>query len=477
MTETFSVGALVAACTAAPLALPLVQYTSLSTRRLMTLSDQSLFSFPPIRAVSLFLPFNDVPEWVAYLGAALSLLWLTGIILRSRPARKWGLKGVFFLLLALGPATPLFSLINGLPGFQLLRVPARFLSLVVLAASIGAAHGIDAIMRNSQVKDLGRKLNLISVAVGGVFVALAVLFFMDQANGEVRIVQVSLSVAGALILILARNRLQDSRRLYPVLWLALVSLDLLWMNSTIVEAREMDVAAHPRWLEQVNSGGWGEWRVFSPSYSLGQDQAAQNQLEMVDGVHPLQVAAYYGFVAQATGFDPTEYSVTVPPYTEGDPSRVWNARIDAEQLGLLNTRYIVSSFPLEDQGLELIFDLSGFVYENMGYRPRAWVETANAADVWGAVELVEWSPNRIVVQTTGPGRLVLSEVDYPGWSVTLNGDPLESVTYEGLLRSVYLPPGEHRVQWSYEPILTWIGLSAWGVLILALLVVRLQWWT
>lgn len=474
---SLSISVLAAAATAAPLALPLIQFTSLSTRRLMTLADQSLFSLPPLRVLSLVLPFSDVPEWVGYLGAALSLLWLAGIVLRSTPARTWGLVCIFFLLLALGPATPVFSVLNGLPGFQLLRVPARFLAFVALSASMGGAHAIDKLLDRSPATDLHKRLNLVSVAAGVICVALVAAFFGGQANGVGRMVQVCCSAAVALVLILGRDRMRNFDRLYPILWLALIGLDFLWMNSTIVEARKVDMAVKPEWLEEVAPGGWGEWRVFSTSYSLGQDQAAQHQIEMVDGVHPLQLSAYYGFVAQATGFDPTQYSVTLPPFPDGDPQHAWEARINAGQLGLLNTRYIISRFPLDADGLELVFDVSDFVYENTFFRPRAWIAMTDSQLAWLDVENIQWSPNRIVIQAEGPGRVVLSEVDYPGWEVALDGEPQEIVAYEGLLRSVDLPPGEHSVAWSYRPILTWIGLGAWGVLIVTVIIVRLRRWS
>jgi len=49
-------------------------------------------------------------------------------------------------------------------------------------------------------------------------------------------------------------------------------------------------------------------------------------------------------------------------------------------------------------------------------------------------------PDRLVVETglTTPGLLVLSEVNYPGWTALVNGSPSPLVEANGLLRGVAL---------------------------------------
>ena len=47
--------------------------------------------------------------------------------------------------------------------------------------------------------------------------------------------------------------------------------------------------------------------------------------------------------------------------------------------------------------------------------------------------------------------LVLADLDYPGWSVTVDGHAAESLRIDNLFRGVRLEPGSHRVAWSYQP--------------------------
>jgi hypothetical protein len=71
----------------------------------------------------------------------------------------------------------------------------------------------------------------------------------------------------------------------------------------------------------------------------------------------------------------------------------------------------------------------------------------------GRARIVEYEPERVVVDAVArqPSELVLTDLHYPGWRVTLDGEsaPLHRVDY--LLRGTTLPPGRHRVEFRYEP--------------------------
>jgi uncharacterized membrane protein YfhO len=56
-------------------------------------------------------------------------------------------------------------------------------------------------------------------------------------------------------------------------------------------------------------------------------------------------------------------------------------------------------------------------------------------------------------------------VHYPGWKVTLDGEPADLHRVDYLLRGTTLPPGSHRVEFRYEPLSWRIG---WIVSLLGL---------
>ena len=68
-----------------------------------------------------------------------------------------------------------------------------------------------------------------------------------------------------------------------------------------------------------------------------------------------------------------------------------------------------------------------------------------------------WTPNRIAVTATGPGRLVLSEVAYPGWRARVDGQPAPIAIEYDLLRAVDLAAGTHTVVFTFEPVSVYAG--------------------
>ena len=85
-------------------------------------------------------------------------------------------------------------------------------------------------------------------------------------------------------------------------------------------------------------------------------------------------------------------------------------------------------------------------------------------------EIVSYEPQRVVLEARArrPGMLVLSDVAYPGWKVTVDGDeqPIRRVDY--LLRGVSVPAGTSRVEFSYEPASATAGAWLSGVALLLL---------
>ena len=181
---------------------------------------------------------------------------------------------------------------------------------------------------------------------------------------------------------------------------------------------------------------------------------------MVDGINPLQLKEFRNFMADATGFSPEDYSVTLPPFPNGDPNQLWGIEIDSLKLGQLNVAYVLSEYPIESIDLTLIEIFQGvYVYQNELARPRAWIQ--NSRDLsnpkWQAIDSVMWTPNRITIKAKGPGTLVLSEIAYPGWKVTVDGAKAELHVVENIFRSVELSPGNHEVEFSFQPWTVYLG--------------------
>jgi hypothetical protein len=94
----------------------------------------------------------------------------------------------------------------------------------------------------------------------------------------------------------------------------------------------------------------------------------------------------------------------------------------------------------------------------------------------GAAEsarIVVDQPERVAIDVVAaaPALLVLTDTFYPGWQATVDGAPVPVLRADYLFRGVSLPPGTHRVVFTFDPPLLWIGglVSLVAALVVALL--------
>jgi hypothetical protein len=79
----------------------------------------------------------------------------------------------------------------------------------------------------------------------------------------------------------------------------------------------------------------------------------------------------------------------------------------------------------------------------------------------GEARIVEWQPNRVVVDAhlSEPGYAVLVEAYDPSWRATVDGVRAEVVRANVGFRAVGLAPGAHHIVFTYRPRAAVIGLA------------------
>ena len=69
------------------------------------------------------------------------------------------------------------------------------------------------------------------------------------------------------------------------------------------------------------------------------------------------------------------------------------------------------------------------------------------------VTLREYQPNRLIydVHSDKGGVVVFSEIYYPGWTATIDGEPAELGRVNYILRALNVKPGSHEVVLDFHP--------------------------
>jgi len=453
----------------APFLLPFLEYVRLSTRSLLTAADNLIFSLPPAKMMGLiFPPFGDYYEWIVYPGIMVSIL--TGVCWTIKNHSKyeifWSVVFIITLVFALGSYLPGSSWIAGIPGISLTRVPSRILFISGMALACLAARGLDEIIRVSR-KHVLKTTKLVLVAMVGFLILLnigAAIITGKLVNNFIWSLIFG-SLSGLCIWMIIHQK-------QPVMWVIIIlgisMIDWIMVDRTLFTSRtSQDVFTTGKEIVNYLSGDNDVFRVYSPSYSLPQQVAVVNNIELADGIDPLQFKNYVDYMALASGIEQQGYSVTLPPYKTGDPGADnENAKPNAKLLGLLNVKYIVSEYDIDGDGLELIaqFDRSR-LYLNTFWLPRAWLQSVDGpiGENVSAVEELSWSPNRIhisIEQSDKTQLLVLSELDYPGWRVYVDDQEREIMPVRDLLRGVEILPGDTIIKFEFNP-----SSLLWGIFI------------
>lgn len=168
-----------------PQALPTVELMDVSNRRGGMNANQALaFSLNPLVAGRGLLPSYDAMvfgEYIAYGGIIGIALACVGLFSPIPQTRRWPwvvVVGVGFAL-ALGEFNPLNWTLATLPGFNLFRVPARWLVFVALGGAVLAGMGLQRLL--SDPAPLPRR---VFAALTGSVIALAVASLLSQYSAH-----------------------------------------------------------------------------------------------------------------------------------------------------------------------------------------------------------------------------------------------------------------------------------------------------
>ena len=206
-------------------------------------------------------------------------------------------------------------------------------------------------------------------------------------------------------------------------------------------------------------------------------------------------------------------------------SNLWEATggRQTERYDMLNAKYVLvrDGTPLPEGKFELALDVPGdlSLYRNSDAMPQAWlvhevtalpsgtfdqgeldaifgeygldpqtnvlVESANVdalnvapASADESVDVTHYGSSSMALDVTAsaPAMLVLSEVWYPGWQATVNGEAVDILRANGALRALPVPAGDSMVTLDFVPSSWRYGLLAFGVgAVLAILLFVWPW--
>lgn len=245
-----------------------------------------------------------------------------------------------------------------------------------------------------------------------------------------------------------------------------------------------------------------DYRVLNFATSTFDDNNTSYWHKSVGGYHPAKLRRYQEMIEHHISPEQAAYKAIATAGGEMDSVDANKFRI----LNMLNTKYFI--FPAGQQR-QTVPILNPHAYGNAWFVNKVqYVNNANeeidALDsiiptetavvdarfkdvLKGATEsykdslssicLTSYAPNRLTYETNNAqdGIAVFSEIYYPdGWHVTIDGQPAELARADYILRTMYVPAGQHTIEMRFDPtslhVTEGIAYGALALLVIGIIV-------
>jgi hypothetical protein len=493
--------------------LPSVEFLRLSTRAGASFEEMGS-GFTPYDLLQLVLPAVGVPWPALFVGvlplglaltAVVRYLYLVdrdsipvGQIPRRALAVFWAGLGFLALLISFGKHLPVYQVFYLLaPGWRLFRHQERVIVWTVLALAVLAGFGAAWLCRRQ-----GRsrqETRLVLGVVRGYWIAtlialiLAALFFWGYQSGRDSLWGFTTATLFLATMLALSGLAMRSRRAWIVI--GVIVLDLFTVAPRNHQGPfTVDPLPLPSALAESLSDG--ELLRIANEDVIPEHYGMVHGLEEIGGASPLKLASYDAFLDQLpqelawellnVGFVLTSREVLdVPAELVATQPLATGTTAFLHRLRSPGARAWLAGQALEVTDPELVwqrmaqpdFDPRNQVV--LSEPPAGLIATEDGTPCGGDVIWQEHSPERLVlsVTTDRPCVLVLSELAYPGWQATVDGQEAPILLANGLLRALALQSGSHEITLVFRPTFLALGgiLSALFLAVTGLLLAVLVW--
>ncbi len=444
-------------------------------------------------------PFTSGP---VYLGASVIFLFLAGFLITRNRVKWWALVVLIMaILMSWGRHFPSLNyfLFDHLPLYNKFRSPSIILTLACFVVPFIAALGVNDLVKG--VVDRQKALKHLKYALfitGGIclfFLILGPALFDFQSPQDQRLAEqgfpidklraerkalLSESAIRSLVFILltygatwafAQNRI---RKEWLFVFLGLfVTIDLFSMNKNYLNERHFTRRGDPgeeirrtKADAQILQDDDPHFRVYNTTRGLTNDGRTSYFHKSIGGYHGAKMWRYQRLIEQhiskgnrsVLNMLNTKYYITKKEQGRGTKT--------LKNPNALGNGWFVKDISWKETPAEVLEalddkDLSKTAIINEKWKDKITAQANSPFPSNGKIELTHYEPNRLTYKTElkengSKGLAVFSEIYYKGgqthdWKVFVDGKPADHFRVNYVLRGMLLPPGEHEVEFVFQP--------------------------
>lgn len=391
------------------------------------------------------------------------------------------------LFLALGKNNPLYPFIFRFPGFRSFRIPAQVIFLYVFGMAVVSGIGTDRIFKGNWCTNRGfvpffslTGLFLLFLVTGLILFPYDLFFhlFRNFAEGPVThadldglYVRISASIyQGALLffcislLYFLLNRRKIRPRMLHILFPAIVLVDLYLFGAGFIKPYEFKTPAKKERIVEAIVGNPSKGRIVTLSNMFRTNDGLQHGFASILGYDPLIIKRYAHYILSSQNQKPADHVVNLGSiHTPGAKLlKLLHLKKAVYHNGVVGLEdeiphaYIVNQAVIKpvDEVLSFMksaeFDPQKMVVFEPQYQSVLLSSTGEGVSEWSCkVREYQNESIRLSVSSDKPGYLILSEIYYPGWQATVDGEKTVIIPGDFLLRVIPLTEGEHEVHLFY----------------------------
>ncbi|TAE53870.1 MAG: hypothetical protein EAZ89_07085 [Bacteroidetes bacterium] len=455
-------------------------------------------------------PFTSGP---VYVGAIVCFLFVLGLILVEGPLKWWALAAtLLFTALSWGrhfaPLTDLFF--DYFPLYNKFRAVSMMLVIAEFTLPLLGVLALQKIMDSAADKEGNSKRLIRAIAIaagvtGGLALLLALLgpaLFSFEGAQDDKIGQLAdlardyrisalrndafrsaffIAAAAALVFAYVKRWVQPVlvyAGLGMLVLLDMVPVDLRYINSeSYVSKKRYDQAFVPSAASNfILQDKDPNYRVLNMTTSPFDDALTSYHHKSIGGYHAAKLRRYQDVISQH--IQPEMQLLINALQNQPTDSSIRATFSSLDVLNMLNMRYVIynpKAAPLQNASA---FGNAWFASTlkkvnspeeeitalgQGGLRTTAVVDVTKfpeaaslnlSPDSTARIGLSEWEPVRISYETQSQseGLAVFSEVYYSkGWQAYLDGQPVDHLRANYVLRALKVPAGKHTVEFRFEP--------------------------
>ncbi|MBO36472.1 MAG: hypothetical protein CL612_01415 [Anaerolineaceae bacterium] len=470
---------------------PSIEMSQYTHRASFTYEEASRFSIPIEGLAGMISPllFGRGAEhfWPGWDRVELGFAGLTTLILATLGMRMKTLRTPLLLIatigivIAIGNATPIHRLMyDYIPGFSLLRVPARFILLTNFSISMLASAGLHYWQTNT-ISNKNISKYLLSATIVAIIVLTIAWTVASHKYPNTSSNTLAIAVIVCLITLLS-NKLVSPRWIVLLLAVELIALGT-WIEIDYRNPNKGYIEGPAVKFLRTQPG---PYRIDVAASSWQPNAPLVHEIESINGLHnPMTISHYDNYYWSVNHRGSPQYNflnvkflVTdkdkpaadasfIPVYDEDSLVDIY---LNTNSLSRINLIYNSINVDTELEAFDAIHSLNFDPLQNVVIQDGLKLNSGSSDK--SSLSYLQYTAHSHTIHaiTKSDAYLVFSEVWYPGWSVTIDGIPSEFSKANYAFRAVYIPAGEHIIHVEFKPQIWYVSL---GISIFALLIIIL----